>query len=62
VTGWLVGSVLPIAGALLMAHFAQRTDDAMDYDGGRPARPTPEQAQAQQLNVGIVASYLAGRS
>jgi hypothetical protein len=62
VTGWFVATLLPIVAALVLAHFAERTDDAMDYDGGRPTPPTAEQAHAQQLGVGVVASSIASRS
>jgi hypothetical protein len=61
-TDWVIGTVLPIAAALVLAHFAERADDAMDYDGARPVPLTPEQARAQQFGVGIVASSIASRS
>jgi hypothetical protein len=59
---WIVGTVIPIVCALVLAHFAQSIEHDMDYDGGRPSRPTPEQVNAQRFTVGIVAASIAGRS
>jgi hypothetical protein len=62
VAAWILGTLIPIVCALVLAHFAERIDNDMDYDGGRPTRPTPEQVDAQRFAVGIVASNIAGRA